>query len=206
LKLALIIGASLIVAFGIFNYVLAILRSRGTSIGSNTYSIALRSFFTIVMLFEMLGSVFLTPILFNYDNVVLNVVQCGNLLLILVFTLKIIIQPYDVEDSYDVVDPLIYFVFHILIGAAAVVLSALIARSFVYVYGETGAIVNFCILVVATIGAPIYHIIYSITEEFFNWNDSDEWFGTGLGSCFYGMAVILSYTAMAMIAIFKEGF
>ena len=206
MKIAIIVGVSLIVAFGIFNYVLAILRSKGKSIGSSTYSIALRSFFTIIMLLEMIGSVFLTPILLSYDSNILNVVQCGNLLLILVFILKIIVQPYDVDDSYDVVDPLVFFVFHVLISVAAVVLSALIARSFVYVYGDTGAIVNYCILVIATVGAPIYHIIYSLSEKFFNWNDSEEWFGTLLGSCFYGLAVILSYTVMAMIAIFKEGF
>ena len=120
MKIAIIVGVPLIVAFGIFNYVLAILRSKGKSIGSSTYSIAL--------------------------------------------------------------------------------------RSFVYVYGDTGAIVNYCILVIATVGAPIYHIFYSLSEKFFNWNDSEEWFGTLLGSCFYGLAVILSYAVMAMIAIFKEGF
>ena len=168
---------------------------------SHISSILLRTFFAIIMFCEMLGSVYLTPILLNYSGTILNIVQCGNILLILVFSSKIIVQRYSNSSTYVVhksltyiIRPLTYFIFSILISAALVVLSALIVRSFVYLCGDIWAIINYCILVGGTIGVFIYLFRYGFVFELSSvW---EECYPTLLGITYYFSVVVSSYVVV----------
>ena len=176
---------------------------------SHISSILLRTFFAIIMFCEMLGSVYLTPILLNYSGTILNIVQCGNILLILVFSSKIIVQRYSNSSTYVVhksltyiIRPLTYFIFSILISAALVVLSALIVRSFVYLCGDIWAIINYCILVVATIVPPISFYCFGFDFDSCSgfWEDiSHQLWGMFFYFCFVG----LSYPAIALFLFCK---
>ena len=165
-------------------------------------TIALRLIFTIIMLCGMLGSVCLTPILLNYSGKTLIVVQCVNLLLILTLLLQHIVRRYDNIDDW--VNVVVYFVSDVWYTIVVVILTALIVRSFVYLCGDIVAIINCCIIVIATIYAKVAG--KSLFGYFFSgfWDYPEQpWLKTIPTVSCYCWAVTFGYVVVAIIKLIK---
>ena len=206
----LIVIGSLVVAFGIFNYIVALLDSKGKDV-SDVHSIALKIFLGLVFVAECVGIVFLSKILFGHDNAACTVVQIGSVILLISFSIRVILD-HVIDGAYlpftsEVTKAILEFFGQTAIAFAVAVVLALSARSFMYIYGEAGAIINYLILGVFSIGTLIYDAFTGdFTDSFMaGWMYQNKWVAILLGLCWLVLAAIVCYFVAFIVFMFKAG-
>ena len=207
--IVLIIIGSLVVGFGIFNYIIALLDSKNKDVGG-VHWVALKVFLALVLIAECVGVVFLSKKFFNYDNVASIVVQAGSVILFVAFSIRVIID-YIWRGEYSYTDEIMKRISRFLgqttVAFATAIILTLSARSFMYIYGEIGAIINYLVISISSMVIPIK---VAFTEEYTDsymvgWTYKNKWVAILYGLVWSSLVACACYVVAFIVFLVKSG-
>ena len=159
----MICGIALVVLFGIFNYVMAYLGSRGVRVG-RIQSVTLGIFLTLLFLSECVGLYFLSGFLFGHEGSVRVAVQVLSVVFFLSFSLRVIIElvtgGISASSIGNVTRSIIAFSDRSLVGFLLAALLALLGRLFFTAIADTGAaLMNYLFVAMLPASPMVYDAI-----------------------------------------------
>lgn len=164
----MICGIALVILFGIFNYVMAYLGSRGVRVGQ-IQSVTLGIFLTLLFLSECVGLYFLSGFLFGHEGYMRVVVQVLSVVFFLSFSLRVIIElvtgGISASSIGNVTRSIIAFSHRPLVGFLLAALLALLGRLFFTAIADTGAAwMNYLSVAMSTAFPVVYDALSGESE------------------------------------------